>query len=187
VLPNNNLVWIDLEMTGLEETHVIIEIASLITNSTLDILAEGPEIVIGRNSNELIEINEWSKQQHTKSGLLKKVSQSNIKIEEAEFLTLDFIKQWVEPGKSPLCGNSISTDRRFIRKEMVHLDEFLHYRLIDVSTIKELVSRWYPNTEPPQKKGSHLAMQDIKESIEELKWYRENIFMRKPRNKPKNN
>ena len=175
---NRNLVWIDLEMTGLEESqHVIIEIASLVTDSELNELAEGPTIAIGRSSSELSKINAWSKEQHNKSGLLDRVVESEISISEAEKMTLKFLKKFVAKQSSPICGNSIGTDRRFIRKEMPKLDAFLHYRMIDVSTIKELVSRWYPKSIPPKKSCSHLAMADIKESIEELRWYRENIFI----------
>ncbi|MFL2755839.1 MAG: oligoribonuclease [Dehalococcoidia bacterium] len=172
-----NLVWIDLEMTGLEEKkHVIIEIASLVTDSELNELAIGPIIAINRSHEELSKINAWSKEQHAKSGLLERVNDSSISISEAEKMTLKFLKKFVAKGSSPICGNSIGTDRRFIRKEMPKLDAFLHYRMIDVSTIKELVARWYPDKIPPQKKCSHLAMDDIKESVEELRWYRENIF-----------
>ncbi|MCH2310512.1 MAG: oligoribonuclease [SAR202 cluster bacterium] len=174
---DNNLVWIDLEMTGLEDEHEIIEIASLVTNNELEILAEGPQIVIKKTEKQLENINEWSLDQHTKSGLLEKVKQSDISILEAEQITLNFLKDWVNEKTSPLCGNSISTDRRFIRREMQTLEDFLHYRMIDVSTVKELVARWYPNINIPIKKNSHLAMDDIKESVEELKWYRNNTFI----------
>ena len=174
---DNNLVWIDLEMTGLEDEHEIIEIASLVTNNELEILAEGPQIVIKKTEKQLENINEWSLDQHTKSGLLEQVKQSGISILEAEQITLNFLKDWVNEKTSPLCGNSISTDRRFIRREMQTLEDFLHYRMIDVSTVKELVARWYPNINIPIKKNSHLAMDDIKESVEELKWYRNNTFI----------
>ena len=121
---NNNLVWIDLEMTGLEDEHQIIEIASLVTNNDLEILAEGPQIAIKKTAKELENINKWSLDQHTKSGLLEKVEQSNISTIEAEQITLDFLKDWVNEKTSPLCGNSIGTDRRFIRKEMKELEDF---------------------------------------------------------------
>ena len=173
---HSNLVWIDLEMSGLEDDHVILEIASLVTNKNLEALAEGPAIAIYRNAAELNNINEWSKEQHTKSGLLKRVHNSEINTHSAEQATLDFIKEWVDEGKSPICGNSIATDRRFIRREMPILDNFLHYRMIDVSTIKELVSRWYPNETLPAKKGTHLAMSDIRESIKELQSYKDRFF-----------
>jgi len=173
---HSNLVWIDLEMSGLEDNHVILEIASLVTNKNLEELAEGPAIAIYRNAAELNNINEWSKEQHTKSGLLKRVHNSKINTHSAEQVTLNFIKEWVDEGKSPICGNSIATDRRFIRREMPILDNFLHYRMIDVSTIKELVSRWYPDETLPVKRGIHLAMSDIRESIEELRSYKDRFF-----------
>ena len=172
-----NLAWIDLEMTGLEDHQVIIEIASLVTNSNLVELAEGPVIAIHRKPEETDNINAWSKEQHTKSGLLKRVSESNISLKKAEQLTLDFFQLWIDKGTSPLCGNSIGTDRRFIRKEMPLLDAFLHYRLIDVSTVKELATRWYPKKTIPTKKSEHLALADIRESVEELRWYKENVFL----------
>ena len=172
-----NLAWIDLEMTGLQDDHVIIEIASLVTNSNLVELAEGPVIAIHRKPEETDNINAWSKDQHTKSGLLKRVSESNISLKKAEQLTLDFLQLWIVKETSPLCGNSIGTDRRFIRKEMPLLDAFLHYRLIDVSTVKELTTRWYPEKTIPAKKSEHLALADIRESVEELRWYKENVFL----------
>ena len=172
-----NLAWIDLEMTGLQDDHVIIEIASLVTNSNLVELAEGPVIAIHRKPEETDNINAWSKEQHTKSGLLKRVSESNISLKKAEQLTLDFLQLWIVKETSPLCGNSIGTDRRFIRKEMPLLDAFLHYRLIDVSTVKELTTRWYPEKAIPAKKSEHLALADIRESVEELRWYKENVFL----------
>ena len=172
-----NLAWIDLEMTGLQDDHVIIEIASLVTNSNLVELAEGPVIAIHRKPEETDNINAWSKEQHTKSGLLKRVSESNISLKKAEQLTLDFLQLWIVKETSPLCGNSIGTDRRFIRKEMPLLDAFLHYRLIDVSTVKELTTRWYPEKTIPAKKSEHLALADIRESVEELRWYKENVFL----------
>jgi len=172
-----NLAWIDLEMTGLQDDHVIIEIASLVTNSNLVELAEGPVIAIHRKPEETDNINAWSKEQHTKSGLLKRVSESNISLKKAEKLTLDFLQLWIVKETSPLCGNSIGTDRRFIRKEMPLLDAFLHYRLIDVSTVKELTTRWYPEKTIPAKKSEHLALADIRESVEELRWYKENVFL----------
>ncbi len=172
-----NLIWIDLEMTGLESEHVIIEIATVVTDSKLVKLSEGPSIAIHRTKPELENINEWSLEQHTSSGLLNRVEQSKIKIHEAESLTIAFLKKWVTPGMSPICGNSIGTDRRFIKKEMPRLDSFMHYRMIDVSTVKELVRRWYPNLQIPEKNSSHLALNDIEDSIEELRWYKENVFL----------
>jgi len=171
-----NLVWVDLEMTGLQDGHVIIEIASLVTDSDLNELAVGPVIAIQRTEEELANINEWSMDQHTKSGLLKRVKESSITIDIADQITVNFLKEWVDEGKSPICGNSIATDRRFIRKEMPSLDSYLHYRMIDVSTIKELATRWYEKLDPPSKKSEHTALSDIRESIKELRWYREKVF-----------
>ena len=172
-----NLIWIDLEMTGLESEHVIIEIATIVTDSKLEKLAEGPSIAIHRTEHELENINEWSLEQHTISGLLKRVNQSRINIQQAELMTLDFLKIWVNAGMSPICGNSIGTDRRFIKNEMPKLESFMHYRMIDVSTVKELARRWYPDLHLPEKNSSHLALDDIQDSIEELRWYRENVFV----------
>ena len=172
----NNLVWVDLEMTGLDDGHVIIEIASLVTDSDLNELAAGPVVAIQRTEEELANINEWSRDQHTKSGLLKLVKESSLTIDIADQITVNFLKEWVDEGKSPICGNSIATDRKFIRREMPILDSYLHYRMIDVSTIKELVARWYEKLYPPSKKSEHTALSDIRESIEELRWYREKVF-----------
>lgn len=171
-----NLVWVDLEMTGLQDGHVIIEIASLVTDSDLNELATGPVVAIQRTEEELANINEWSMDQHTKSGLLKRVKESSITIDIADQITVNFLKEWVDEGKSPICGNSIATDRRFIRKEMPSLHSYLHYRMIDVSTIKELAARWYEKLDPPSKKSEHTALSDIRESIKELRWYREKVF-----------
>ena len=172
-----NLIWIDLEMTGLGDEHVILEIATIVTDGLLNIVAEGPEIAIWRPEEELKNIEKWSLEHHSASGLLDRVKSSEITLDDAESQTLAFVAKWTTKGKSPLCGNSVYTDRRFLRKEMPLLDEFLHYRLIDVSTIKELAKRWYPNIGKPEKEGSHLALADIRESVEELKWYREKIFL----------
>ncbi len=175
---NSNLFWVDLEMTGLGDDQVIVEIASLITDADLNILAEGPEIAVHRTPEEMARMEEWSAEQHKKSGLLDRVEASEIDIREAEDKTLKFLKEWASEGKVPLCGNSIWVDRRFLHKEMPTLENYLHYRMIDVSSIKELVGRWYPETlRSPDKKGAHLAMDDIKESVQELRWYRENVFV----------
>lgn len=172
-----NLIWIDLEMTGLQDDHVILEIATIVTNSNLHELSRGPSIAIHRTEKELDNINPWSREQHSKSGLLQLVKESKVNVENAESMTLEFLKSWVNRGMSPICGNSIATDRKFIKKEMPELDAFMHYRMIDVSTVKELVRRWYPNLQIPEKNSSHLALEDIQDSIEELRWYRENIFV----------
>ena len=174
----SNLVWIDLEMTGLNDDNVIIEIATLITDSNLEILEEGPSIAIHRTTEEMSTMEEWSLKHHTESGLLKRVHESNISLQDAEKLTIQFLSKWVKTGEAPLCGNSVHIDRRFLRKEMPLLEQFLHYHIIDVSSVKQLARRWYPNQKEPQKKREHLALADIRESVEELRWYRENIFQK---------
>ncbi len=164
-------------MTGLSDEQVIVEIASLVTDADLNILAEGPEIAIHRTPQEMVRMEEWPAEQHKKSGLLDRIEASKIDIAEAEKQTLEFLKKWAEKGEVPLCGNSIWVDRRFLHKEMPALEDYMHYRMIDVSSFKEVVERWYPETmRPPTKKGTHLAMNDIKESVEELRWYRANVF-----------
>ncbi len=171
------MVWLDLEMTGLEEQHVIIEIATLVTDADLNVLAEGPELAINRSESDLANIDDWSARQHTASGLLDKVRSSRVGIYEAETITLEFVSTWVGRWDAPLCGNSIWVDRLFLKREMPRLEAYLHYRTIDVSTIKELVGRWFPNeADAPRKSQSHRALDDIRESIEELKWYRAKVF-----------
>ena len=171
------MVWLDLEMTGLEEQHVIIEIATVVTDANLEILAEGPDIAINRSVDDLNNIDEWSAKQHTDSGLMEKVRASKIGINEAEKKTLDFIKSWVGKWEAPLCGNSIWVDRLFLKREMPQLEAYLHYRVVDVSSIKELISRWHPDAQdPPSKSKSHRALDDVLESIAELRWYRKRYF-----------
>ncbi|MEI7925544.1 MAG: oligoribonuclease [Chloroflexota bacterium] len=173
-----NLVWLDLEMTGLEpDRHVIIEIASLVTDANLEVLAEGPVFAIRRTEEQLSLMDAWNRGTHGASGLLKRIAEDSVEIEEAERATLAFMRKWVLKGQSPLAGNSIAQDRRFLRREMPKVDAFLHYRNVDVSTIKELVRRWYPTVKPPEKKQAHQALDDIRESVEELRWYREHIFL----------
>ena len=173
-----NLVWIDLEMTGLDPArHVIVEIATLVTDPDLNILAEGPNLAVRRTEDELARIEEWSARTHAASGLLDRVRASGTDAAEAERLTLSFLSEWVPDGASPLCGNSVHQDRRFLRREMPGLDAYFHYRIVDVSTIKELAKRWYPKAPPPPKKPeAHLALGDVRESVAELKWYREHLF-----------
>ena len=174
---DRKIVWMDLEMTGLNpETDEIIEIATLITDSELNIIAEGPELIINQPESRFDKMDEWNQTHHVKSGLWGNVIKSEINIEQAQNQTLDFLKEHVGHKKSPLAGNSIWQDRRFIVKYMPNIDEYLHYRLIDVSTIKELSASWYKDLRYPTKKGNHRAMDDIKESVAELKFYRENVF-----------
>ncbi len=175
----NNLIWLDLEMTGLfPETDLIIEVAILVTDSNLNILAEGPCVAIHQDDDVLAGMDEWCTRTHTASGLVERVRNSTRSISDVDSEVCDFIAQWVPKGSSPLCGNSISHDRRFVRRYMPGLEGHLHYRNIDVSTIKELVKRWAPNLQgAPKKKGLHLALDDIRESVAELRWYRENVFV----------
>ncbi|MGB0458951.1 MAG: oligoribonuclease [Porticoccaceae bacterium] len=171
---NLNLIWIDLEMTGLDpQKERIIEIATVVTDSELNVLAEGPSIAINQ-SNELIQaMDEWNTNQHGKSGLTERVLNSTVTEAQAELATLDFLKQWVPEGMSPMCGNSIGQDRRFLVRYMPELANYFHYRNLDVSTLKELVRRWKPELMNGfNKKGSHLAMDDIHDSIAELAYYR---------------
>ncbi|MFC3700780.1 oligoribonuclease [Reinekea marina] len=173
-----NLIWIDLEMSGLKpETDHILEIATLVTDKDLNIIAEGPELVIHQPDSVLDAMDEWCTTHHGESGLTAKVQQSSISVEVAAQQTLDFVKEWVDQGASPLCGNSIWQDRRFLIKYMPDLDAYFHYRNIDVSTLKELAARWNPEIlKGFQKKGSHRALDDIIESIEELKYYRKHFI-----------
>lgn len=176
---DKNLVWIDLEMTGLDVDECrIIEIATLITDSELNIIATGPELVIHQPDELLDAMDEWNTKHHGESGLTEAVRKSTISEEEAERRTLEFIKTYCDERSAPLCGNSVWQDRRFLDRYMPKLEAYLHYRIIDVSSIKEVVRRWYPsNVRPPKKGDTHRALDDIKESIEELRFYRENIFV----------
>jgi len=174
----DNLVWIDLEMTGLNpDTDKIIEIATIVTDSDLNILAEGPQFVIHQSDAALDAMDEWCTEHHGNSGLTARVKASEISCAQAEQETLDFLKKWVPAGAAPLCGNSIGQDRRFMVKHMPTLEAYFHYRSIDVSTIKELGRRWAPEMVAAHKKtGTHLALQDIKESISELQHYQKHFF-----------
>ncbi len=176
----NNLVWVDLEMTGLEPRHdKVLEIASIVTDSELNILAEGPEIAIYQPDEVLDNMDEWCVRQHGMSGLTERCRKSTVSEQEASEQTINFLKDYVPAGKSPMCGNSICQDRRFMHVHMLSLEEFFHYRNIDVSTIKELARRWKPElVDGYTKKGVHLALEDIRESIEELKHYRKSFFIK---------
>lgn len=173
-----NLVWIDMEMTGLDpETCVVLEIASIVTDAELNIIAQGPVIAVHQSNEVLTNMDEWCVKTHGASGLTQRCKDSNINVEQAAQQTIDFLTDYVPQGKSPLCGNSIGQDRRFLVKYMPALEAFFHYRNVDVSTIKELTSRWRPDIAKGfKKKGVHLALDDIIESIEELKYYRETVF-----------
>jgi len=172
-----NLVWMDLEMTGLEpETDTILEIATIITDSELNTVAEGPALAIHQPDAVLDAMDHWCRKHHGKSGLTRRVRVSTVSMADAERQTLDFIRLHTPERTSPLCGNSIHQDRRFLVRYMPQLEAWMHYRNIDVSTVKELARRWYPDMEPPAKRGMHLAMDDIRESIAELHYYRERIF-----------
>lgn len=173
-----NLVWIDLEMTGLDpEIDTIIEIATIITDKDLNILAKGPNLAIKHPLSTLEAMDDWNTTHHTASGLWDKVLNEGVEMEEAEQQTLDFIRQWTLESKSPLCGNSIGQDRRFLYKYMVKMSEYLHYRNIDVTSVKELAKRWYPEIPEFPKAGKHQALEDIIESIDELKYYQEKVFI----------
>jgi oligoribonuclease len=170
-----NLIWIDLEMTGLDPLKErIIEIATVVTDPNLNVLAEGPSLVIQQPESLLVKMDDWNTNQHRKSGLTQRVRVSDVSEADAMQQTLDFLSQWVTKGKSPMCGNSIGQDRRFLVRYMPELAEFFHYRNLDVSTLKELVQRWRPDLMGGfVKKGSHLAMDDVYDSIAELAYYRE--------------
>ena len=173
-----NLIWIDLEMTGLiPETDVIIEIATVVTDANLNVIEEGPSLAI-HQSKELIDgMDEWNTSQHNRSGLVKRVMESKITVTKAESQTLEFLSKHVDSGVSPMCGNSICQDRRFLSNYMPNLEKFFHYRHIDVSTLKELAVRWSPDIISSSFKNSrHLALSDIYDSIDELKYYREHFI-----------
>lgn len=175
------IVWMDLEMSGLDPNRErILEIATLLTNSELDILAEGPELVIRQPDALLAAMDAWNTEHHTASGLVDRVRASTIDEDEAQRRTVDFLREHCEPGTAPLAGNSVHHDRRFLAAYMPGLEAFLHYRIIDVSSIKELARRWYPRAyaSAPAKRETHRALDDIRESIDELRYYRDSIFLR---------
>jgi oligoribonuclease len=174
------LVWMDLEMTGLDPAvHTIVEIATLITDDELDIIAEGPDLVVHQPEDVLAHMDQVVVEMHTKSGLLEAIRASTISLEDAGAATLAFIKEHVpEPRTVPLCGNSIGTDRKFLDTYLPAIEEHLHYRVVDVSSVKELVKRWYPTVDTARAKqnGRHRALDDIRASVEELRYYREHVF-----------
>ena len=179
----NNLIWIDLEMTGLDPKKcTILEIGAVVTNNDLEVIAEGPSIAIHHPEKTLQSMELWSKRQHKKSGLTEACRRSLISLKKAEERVLMFVKTHCAVKSAPLCGNSIWHDRKFLVKYMPKLESCLHYRMIDVSSVKELVKRWYPNRGkmPRSKKQTHRAMADILESIEELQYYRSNFFCSSP-------
>jgi oligoribonuclease len=174
----NNLIWIDLEMTGLDpERDRIIEIASLVTDANLVILAEGPVLAIHQSQAQLDLMDDWNVRTHTGSGLVERVKASTLTEDDAVDQTLAFLQQWVPAGKSPICGNSIGQDRRFLFRYMPRLEAYFHYRYLDVSTLKELARRWKPEILVGlTKQGSHQALDDIRESVAELAYYREHFI-----------
>lgn len=177
-ISDQNLIWIDLEMTGLDpETHKIIEIATVVTDPQLNVLAEGPVLAIYQPEAELAKMDDWCTTTHTNSGLVERIRQSTITEAQAVAQTIAFLELWVPKGVSPICGNSIGQDRRFLYKHMPMLEQYFHYRYLDVSTLKELTRRWKPELlDGFSKQGSHLALDDIHDSIAELRYYREHIF-----------
>ena len=172
---HGNLVWIDLEMTGLDPDRChILEIATVVTNSDLDLVAEGPSLVIQASDAELETLSDWSREHFSASGLLDRCRASTVTLADAEAQTLAFIRGLSKPRTSPLCGNSVHTDRQFLYRHMRTLHDYLHYRNVDVSSMKEVLRRWYPGAyAPPPKAGKHEALADIHESVEELRYYRD--------------
>jgi oligoribonuclease len=174
----SNLIWIDLEMTGLDTVHDrIIEIATIVTDKYLNELAEGPVLAIGQLKETMDAMDEWNTRQHGESGLTERVLASSVTLEEAEKQTLEFLSTWVDKGASPMCGNSVCQDRRFLAREMPLLDSFFHYRNLDVSTLKILAQQWAPEVAAGfTKESTHRALADIRDSIAELAWYRDHLL-----------
>jgi oligoribonuclease len=176
-----NLIWVDMEMTGLiPEQHHVIEIATIITDSELNELAVGPVIAINQSDAELDAMDDWNTTHHTQSGLVKRVRNSEYNEQRAVDETLAFLAEWVPAGASPMCGNSICQDRRFMARHMPRLEAYFHYRNLDVSTLKILANRWRPDLAGPTKKTAHLALEDIRESVEELRYYRTHLLRLQP-------
>ncbi len=180
---NQNLIWIDLEMTGLSpEKDRIIEIATVVTDTQLNILDEGPVLAIHQDDTRIAGMDEWNTRQHNQSGLVKRVRESKVTEAHAEKATIEFLQLYLDKGKSPMCGNSICQDRRFLCNYMPELAAFFHYRHLDVSSLKELVIRWRPQLlSGVVKQSKHLALDDIKDSIEELKYYRQHFIKEDPK------
>jgi len=171
------LIWMDLEMTGLDpERDTILEIATIITGGDLAVREEGPVLAIHQPAPVLAAMDEWNREHHAASGLTARVAASTVTMQEAETRTLELVRRHCAEHSAPLCGNSIWQDRRFLARYMPALEAYLHYRIVDVSSIKELAARWYPDLELPKKRNAHLALDDIRESIAELRFYREKIF-----------
>ena len=178
MLHPDNLIWIDLEMTGLDpDNDRIIEIATVVTDANLNTLAEGPVLAIHQPEAVMAAMEEWNTRQHGQSGLTQRVLESDVDLAEAERQTIEFLRQWVPAGRSPMCGNSICQDRRFLYRGMPELEKYFHYRNLDVSTLKELAARWAPRIRDGfSKSSSHLALDDIRDSIAELQYYREHFI-----------
>ena len=176
-MAESRLVWIDLEMTGLDpDENTIIEIATIVTESDLSIVAEGPSFAIDVGKEELAKMDNWNVKHHTENGLLDRIESDRVLMENAERHTLEFLKEHCSPGQSPLCGNTIGQDRRFLRRYMPELHDFFHYRSVDVTSIKILARSWYPEVGKWRKNSGHRALDDIRGSIEELAYYRDKLF-----------
>jgi oligoribonuclease len=175
---SQDLVWIDLEMTGLDtQSDRVIEVATIVTDKDLNILAEGPVLAVFQSAEILARMDDWNRKHHGESGLIERVRNSRIDEAEAERLTLEFLERWIAPSVSPMCGNSVCQDRRFLARRMPKLETFFHYRNLDVSTLKELAGRWAPKVKDGFKKSnSHRALDDIRESIAELRYYRQHLL-----------
>ena len=177
MVDGSNLIWVDMEMTGLiPEQHRVIEIATIVTDSELNELAQGPVIAIHQSDDELQAMDEWNTTHHTGSGLVDRVRSSVVDEQRAAREALAFLEEWLPPGQSPMCGNSICQDRRFMARHLPELEAFFHYRNLDVSTLKILAGRWRPDLPGLQKQNVHLALDDIRESIAELRYYREHFL-----------